>query len=692
MATINIGPFGNDVTPMVRRGRAAEPVPGAFDTTGGLAQVAQGFQAGSDVAAQAAQNERRLAEIEAHRQKEEADHAALVEETTRARRDIINLGERAQTQATAITTDDTIPRDQKQLRLDDWLQTERGGLEPTYTLPSVQGAQAGNIDALGVKIRKSMLGQLVKVDQAKTAANLAQTVESLGRQALNAPTVDDLSGLVDQTTKYIHETSAAAGMDALEAQKMSQNVAETFSYSHAASRLLDDPAGMLATLKSGGYKDLDPNARVALESRAQAEIEQRDNRARVLAEVRESKAERSANALEKSYRDGVQPTPAMVATTADLARGTASEGRVSQMVNMSADRASFASAPIAQQSAELERLGAQSTNPSAGMTPAERFQFDWKKDQFAAQQRRIASDGALQVYADSHGIKLPQLAAMTPDQVPTAIGQLRDVALEASVWSGKTVGPFTPDAAKQFGQSLEHGNANDRLRMLDGLRMVLTDPETFRQTTNELAKGKANLATAGNFLQDGDKRAADLIVRGDLILKPTEASGLKAPPFPSNEHLQGTFEEQTGGLFQGNATDRDRLYQASRAVYAGLTQDAGVYSDVKDDDRWKEAIQIASGGIVDVAGFFSTARRVIKPPSMSASDFSAAVSSVTPEQVQSAGGAAGWAPEQVAAVIRDGSIKNAGQGYVVMDGVHPIMKADGSGPFIWDPMAPPLPR
>ena len=40
---------------------------------------------------------------------------------------------------------------------------------------------------------------------------------------------------------------------------------------------------------------------------------------------------------------------------------------------------------------------------------------------------------------------------------------------------------------------------------------------------------------------------------------------------------------------------------------------------------------------------------------------------------------------EVAEAIRDGGLANYGDGYAVRDGAHYIMKADGSGPFLWRP-------
>ena len=194
------------------------------------------------------------------------------------------------------------------------------------------------------------------------------------------------------------------------------------------------------------------------------------------------------------------------------------------------------------------------------------------------------------------------------------------------------------------------------------------------------------LATAGNMMQDENTRAAELMVTGETILRPPEAGGNKAPPMPTDKALRVDFDQQTAGMFEGNAADRERLWQSARAVYAGLAQEVGVYSAEVDGDRWQQAIDIAAGGIVSLDMPWTTeVRRVVKPPRMSADDFTKAVRAVSPTEITGLGGAAGYSPDEVAEAIRDGGLVNYGDGYAVRDGAHYIMKADGSGPLLWRP-------
>ena len=175
--------------------------------------------------------------------------------------------------------------------------------------------------------------------------------------------------------------------------------------------------------------------------------------------------------------------------------------------------------------------------------------------------------------------------------------------------------------------------------------------------------------------------AANRITMDGHVLAPAERLSI-------DKALRVDFDETTAGMFEGNAADRDRLWQSARAVYAGLSQETGQYSVEVDGDRWKQAIDIAAGGIVNLDTWTSSGRRVIKPPRMSADDFTKAVRGVSPTEIAGLGGAAGYSPDEVAEAIRDGGLVNYGDGYAVRDGAHYIMRADGSGPFVWAPGKP----
>lgn len=674
--------FGNDVAPVVPSAPGARVVPGAYDRSRGVAEIGAGFQSAADTIERTQQMEAARLDREAEKIKAEQDRAARIEEVTRSKRDQVALEERAAAQRQSILDDATIPNDQKAAKLGDWIAAERGKLEPTYKIPDVLGAQQVAIDDLRVRQTAELNTGIKTRNQEQTRANVAGTLEVLGRQAASA---DDPGPYIAQAQSHIEAAGAAAGWGADDIAKIQIETAETWTSAAVGRRILADPVSALEDMRGGKYESLSPEARTALESRAMGEIEQRANRARIEEEARLNRAGRAVSRLDWWYSRGMNPPPELVASAARLAQGTEFEADLKAQQGDAVERVSFASKPMAEQAAEIASFDARAADPAQGVDEMTGRGLIWKKQQHAALAQDIQSAGALDAAAAHGVVTLSPLNFADPQSLPDQIAERSQQAEVASTWAGVPASPLTKAEIKGVGEALDQGTAKDRLRLLSGLSKSITDPVAFRTTMGELAKGRGVLATAGNHLQDENPRAAELMVTGETLLRPPEAGGGKAPPMPTDKALRVDFDETTAGMFEGNAADRDRLWQSARAVYAGLSQETGQYSVEVDGDRWKQAIDIAAGGIVNLDTWTSSGRSVIKPPRMSADDFTKAVRGVSPTEIAGLGGAAGYSPDEVAEAIRDGGLVNYGDGYAVRDGAHYIMRADGAGPFLWRP-------
>ena len=674
--------FGNDTAPVVESARGPRVVPQAYDKSGGMAALGQGFESASDTIARTQAYEAAKLQREAEKIKADQERAARIEETTRARRDQVAFETQAAAQRQAILDDPAIPNDQKGAKLNDWVTAERGKLEPTYKIPDVLGAQQVAIDDVAARQTAQLADGIKTRNQEQTRANVAETLQAMGQQAAAA---DDPGPYIDKAQAHVAAVGAAAGWGADDVAKINIQTAESWTAAAVGRRIIEDPAGALADMRGGKYDRLGVEARTALENRAMGEIEQRANRARIEEEARLNRAGRAVSRLDWWYSRGMNPPPELVASAARLAQGTEFEADLKAQQGDAVERVSFASKPMAEQAAEIASFDARAADPAQGVDEMTGRGLIWKKQQHAALAQDIQSAGALDAAAAHGVVTLSPLNFADPQSLPDQIAERSQQAEVASTWAGVPASPLTKAEIKGVGEALDQGTAKDRLRLLSGLSKSITDPVAFRTTMGELAKGRGVLATAGNHLQDENPRAAELMVTGETLLRPPEAGGGKAPPMPTDKALRVDFDETTAGMFEGNAADRDRLWQSARAVYAGLSQETGQYSVEVDGDRWKQAIDIAAGGIVNLDTWTSSGRRVIKPPRMSADDFTKAVRGVSPTEIAGLGGAAGYSPDEVAEAIRDGGLVNYGDGYAVRDGSHYIMRADGAGPFLWRP-------
>lgn len=684
MAVIDPGNFGNYSAPLVRSGRSARPVPGAFDTASGFSDLARGAASAANVAAQVSAIERRQAEIETERARVESERAQRIEEATRAKRDTIALTEVAGQQAQAIVDDDSIPRDEKEGRFTEWLGEQRGRLEPTYKVPDILGAQQASIDELGMRTRVAMRERLTRKDQAQAAANVAQALESMGRQALAA---GDAEQYILEAHKLIDLTAGAAGWDPLEAEKQKQIVAETWTETVVAERVNEDPQGALEALEGGAYGRLDPKVRTALVGHAQAELERRANRARIEAEARVAKAGRAVAKLGDIYEQGLQPDAQHVAAAAALAQGTEFEGEIAAMQASAADRARFAMAPIESQRAEVEALHARYSDPAQGVrSEADVWNFKWKARQLDAVEQDIRARGGLMAAAARRVIELPPLDVDSPESLAHGLGARRDAAAAASAWAGRPVGLLTPSELRGFSENLKRTPADQQATVIEGFARVVGDPQEFRNIMAELAPSNGAAASAGRLLVDrapGAREAADMILKGESYLNPPGEGAKPLVRLPTAAAIDRKFDDLVGEAYDGAPRVRGMDLDNARRVYAALSAAEGDYTQDPQDvdgERMQKAIQIATGGIGEYAD-----GKVILPRGMAEGELERRVQERLLELNRAGRLPQGFSDRE----LLDLQIENAPRGYHVKHGGSFLLDRDGRKVVI-DPMSSPI--
>lgn len=681
MARIDPGPFGRTVAPAVRSAPAPRVVPEAFDTTSGVRELAGGLQAGSDVVAREFAYQQQQAKQAAEKAQREAEQAQRTEELTRARRDLVALGERATQQQAAILADDQIPGDQKQARFDDWLGQERQRLEPTYKLPEVAGAANLGMDEVGVSARAALSRGLTEQNQAKVIGNVADTLETLGRTALAN---GDAEPALRQAFDVLDATAAAAGWNAAEIQKRKADIAEGWTADVVAQRVNSDPRGALAALESGEYGRLDPSTRVALEHAARSEIERRDTRARVEAEARASKAARAVNSLSARYEAGIQPDAREVAVVSDLARGTEYEGLVAAMQAGAANRARFAASPMAEQAAELEAYRARAEDPAQGLSEAGAFDFKWRQRQFDATAQDIRARGALDAAASRGVIDLPPLDMSSPETIADGLARRRDAAAVASRWAGVAASPLTKDEITTFGQKLKGMPADQQSEVIDGFARAIGDPVDLKAAMEQLVPSNPAAASAGRLMIDtapGAKEAATLILRGEDYISPREGERGRVL-MPSERAFSAAFDDQVGTAYDGKPRVRQLELDNVRRVYAALSADEGDFTQDKSDvdsKRLQRAIEVATGGVAE----YNDAP-VVLPRAWDAGRFA----EVMQDQIRLMNRAGMIQPGFTDEQLVDLQAENAPGGYYLRQGGAYVMDATGQRKAVIKPAAP----
>ncbi|EKH1314954.1 hypothetical protein U2U97_002939 [Escherichia coli] len=125
--------------------------------------------------------------------------------------------------------------------------------------------------------------------------------------------------------------------------------------------------------------------------------------------------------------------------------------------------------------------------------------------------------------------------------------------------------------------------------------------------------------------------AAQTILSGAAARKGTD--DVKGIPMPKDNDLRLEFSDMVKDAFAGDAQGASMAYEIAKDYYAGVMAKKGVVSGEIDSDTWKQAVNVATGGVHDYNGMGS----VLLPWGMSAEQFDKQVDQAWKTQVTGAG-------------------------------------------------------
>lgn len=131
------------------------------------------------------------------------------------------------------------------------------------------------------------------------------------------------------------------------------------------------------------------------------------------------------------------------------------------------------------------------------------------------------------------------------------------------------------------------------------------------------------------------------------------------------------FSNSVQDAFAGDAQGAAMAYEVAKDYYAGIMAQKGDYSGVLDNDVWKQAVNVSTGGVHDYNGM----GYVLLPWGMSAEQFDKQVDQAWQTQVTGAG---------IKAPPGQYGLQSYGDSqYLVKLGAGYLLKSDGS-PVILD--------
>jgi len=680
MRQIPLDQWGRETARVFQSPGAAPRDPRAFVQDSGEAMgraLSQSGQALQDTAAQLEIQRQREAErqrVEAERQAAEEARQRQISESIQAKRDELEAEEKLVEQTRTIAARTDLNAEQKRQEFDKQFASISGQYRGRYVDPQVSGGMEVGLASLRLRNRDALERGITAQAQSQNEANILSSLDLITRRSVGAPEQG-----VAEMEKIVRTSGAAAGWDAAKIESVVQNQRAAMFATSAAADVEADPARALEQLRGDGYQYLDPDKRLQLVGVAQAELDRRQAQAERQAMARLTMADRAVNNLAAIYDAGGIPTPALIAEAETMARGTPAQASMDALLSTVADRARFASRPLAEQAAEVEQLQQQAQDPAVGVDRAGVSALQWKARAYDATAKAVQDD-PLGAAVQRGLVEVDPLDLTNVQALGEGLQDRMRKAAEVEAWAGRPVPPMTRAEIDAVAAQLKAGTPQAQEFYLKALAAGIDEPQAYLATLRTMAPKAPELATAGyllNLSDTGSRRTAELLLEGTQHLRTPEGQA-KRLTMPKDIDFLETFESATEGAYGGNAQLRAHDFDNAKLIYAALSVRAGAYvQDEVDDARAREAILLATGGVDDYNDV-----NVILPRGMDVDEFGRRVRAELRALRES--GALGTAVSQ-ARLDRlpvQLATRNGLQGYTVVDGGQALVDVNGLPVFI----------
>lgn len=228
------------------------------------------------------------------------------------------------------------------------------------------------------------------------------------------------------------------------------------------------------------------------------------------------------------------------------------------------------------------------------------------------------------------------------------------IAVRASQVSGlsKSYGTpltfFSKEEANQIGTFFRDAPVSQQSAYLDTIRQSTGGGQVYMAALQQISTNAPSAAVAGILMDKpggivaekswfssdvnvSPETAAQTILSGAAARKGT--NDVKGIAMPKDSELMPDFTDIVKDAFAGDANGAAMAYDIAKDYYAGVMAKKGVVSGEIDNKSWKQAINVATGGVHDYNGMGS----VLLPWGMSADQFDKQVDQAWKTQVIGAG-------------------------------------------------------
>lgn len=528
-------------------------------------------------------------------------------------------------------------------------------------------------------VERSLRGAVVKRTQQDVGANLTNIGEQLQRGAMR-----DLAGATAQWEKIVDAMGPQAGMDPVAMANAKQRFKEGATYNFANATLegaaqtgnVELIRAARAKIEGPEGEAIDPAKRTALITKAYAyengiaasTIREQEKAQREL-EARENKARDALRDAEGLMLNGRYLSADYLAQLADVTAGTSAAGAVQEIVKSQAQVAGFASMPLNQQAATIERLQARGSTPGAGTNPGEQKLLEtmqrihdagakaYKENPWqAAQERGVIKDA-------------PTFNVANINDAQQVLGQRMQQIHVIEAAAGRKISPLQPQEAEQIGRLVRSLPPDQQSSALASFGQMVGDGDRLADLARQFDAKDKVLGTAMMLAADrttAGRYVSELVLKGERALrdKSITVDDIKETGW------RGTIAKEIRGAYPSDEV-AGRMIDAAYYVQAGLTAEGS-----GDPAR---AVRLVTGGIIERNG-----SKIPLPRGMDESMFEKRIEAIKPENINAPGGQvfvgkSAVPVEQFVKSLPDAALVHAGNGkYVVKAGMGYVTKADDS--------------
>lgn len=207
---------------------------------------------------------------------------------------------------------------------------------------------------------------------------------------------------------------------------------------------------------------------------------------------------------------------------------------------------------------------------------------------------------------------------------------------------------FSKEEASQIGTFFRDAPVSQQSAYLDTIRQSTGGGQVYMSALQQISVNAPSAAVAGILMdKPGGVVAEKNWFNPDVTVSPGTASqtilsgaaarkgtkDVKGIAMPKETDMRLQFTDTVQDAFAGDAQGAAMAYEVAKDYYAGVMSQKGDFSGELDNNTWKQAINVATGGTYDYNGMGN----VLLPWGMSSEQFDSQVNQAWQSQIVDAG-------------------------------------------------------